>query len=277
MRASEVVPGLTSDEYNRLRFVLEELSSYLDLRRAVIAGGAAIRIQAALNGSPLPSRSLGDVDLEVDDLDAVAPAIRERFLVGHTHLDETGKLHSVVLAHPGCNTKVDLFFPPVSRSHFTVTVAGFDVSVSSAAIQFAHAVSDLVRQADMGRMHPKRLESAALLGRIADPDEARESWNRDFEFEGDIFEVMNSVVQKVRENPQWMSEIESARSTVDPCGSCQELDGFPLAGRLEYQVALGRIPGLSAVLPASRPLVKLEEPRIRLDQEPIKGRDFLSL
>lgn len=226
-----------------LEIALDALSKYINTEAVLIGGGLATRFHAHQAGRAPPSWPFGDIDLELPGIESMSSAVQDEFLVGHVHY-ECGRLHSVVLAHPPTQLKVDLFFsrlPPVARRD-RLTIGRHRLQVSTVEEQLVFAIDDLVRQIELGGLHPKRIGTMLLLSAIAEPGETQRLW-RAFTntTDGDPYFVASAALDAIDGAPAMLTTQETPQPITGRCASCSYLAGYEIASRFEYQSALGRL------------------------------------
>lgn len=224
-----MIVGFSQPDIEKIVKHLSKLAKYLDLNRAVIVGGLAIRYHLIRAGVNYSVRPFNDLDLTLGSFESISPKCSEEFWVYHTHLQD-GHFF-LALVDPESRTKVDVFDPKKKERAERVEFVGQLMQVVSLEDQLVKTVYDLQRISKKDHVDPKQFSDARLMLQIADKSKLPDTLVADL-----------VRAEKIRElHPEWVQEKPFRRPRPYVCEHCVNIDGFPLMPMEEVYKVLGYV------------------------------------
>lgn len=239
----QLITGFNISDAKRVRAHLTKLLPYIDTNKMAIVGGLAIRYFLTKSGLEYPVRPFNDLDLKVEEADAVSPNVSKDFLVYHYHPPQKGSFY-IVLVDPTSKTKVDIFdWNPPIESYTMVNFAGYKLKVQSMEDQLVKTVYDIQRISQEKKVDPKQFKDTQLLMQIVNFKKANEIWRkRSFkDYPHSLQKAIERANNIVKQHPEWLQRDPFKMPKPYQCDSCQSSDGFNIVPMDKIYQVLGYV------------------------------------
>jgi hypothetical protein len=222
---------LKANDAKRASDVIEKLLA-IGLRGFAVTGGLAIEARLRAHGRPVHSRALNDVDLVVESLDAIPPALADGFWLNHLHPHAPeGKMLLQVIDRERA-LRVDLF------RAFGATLARARVLDEQTGSLPVLAVEDLIARTTAhvcGRLRRgleidvKYVRSFMRLTDLGRPAELAAAWDdHRQDVPGTLEDAIRETHQLLGRHAELVVSAEYA-DVVTACDRCQNYGPFRLA------------------------------------------------
>lgn len=239
----QFITGFSVSDTKRVKTHLTKLLPYIDTDKMAIVGGLAIRYLLSKAGVDYPLRSFNDLDLMVENANAVSQTVSNDFLIYHYHPSQNNSFY-IVLVDPISRTKVDIFdWNPPLEKYITVEFEGYKLKMRSVEDQLVKTVYDIQRISEEKKVDPKQFEDTKLLMQIVDLKKADKLWRkRNFKgYPGSLEKAIERANKIAKQHPQWLQRDPFKRVEPYHCVACKSTKEFKITPMKEIYKILGYV------------------------------------
>jgi hypothetical protein len=222
---------LTGDDAQRASDAVEKLLA-TGFCNGALAGGLAIEARLRSHGRPMYGRALNDVDLVVEDFNAIPAALGDRFLLNHIHPYAPEGKTLLQLIDQERALRIDLF-----RAFGTTLLRASVLDDQTGPLPVlavedlvarttAHVCSRLRQGREIDVKHARAFTRLVGLGRSKQLAEAWRDHHQDVP--GTLEEAAQQVHQLLARRPDVLVS-EEYSTVVTACDRCQDYGPFRLA------------------------------------------------
>lgn len=237
------IENFSQNDQKRINLFLKKLFPYLNLKKCSIVGGLTIRYHLSVNNIPYTIRPLNDIDLMVEEADAVSPTVGRDFYVYHYHPPKNGSFY-IVLVDPILKIKVDIFnCDPPLEDPIEVKFFCYKIKIRGIEDQLAKTAFDIQRISNDNKVDPKQFQYTRLLMKIANFKKADRIWKkRNYEKYPKSLLLAIKRAEKIKfEHPEWSIKKPFRRTQPYKCRNCKSTDQFKITPMKRIYKVLGYV------------------------------------